>query len=240
MQQYLDLMRHVMENGSEKTDRTGTGTLSVFGYQMRFDLGQGFPLITTKKLHLHSIIHELLWFLQGDTNIAYLQQNKVGIWDAWADDKGNLGPVYGAQWRSWGTSDGRRIDQIQQIVFAIRGTVIERNRVALDGNAPFTLDIHRVEHLFMKVTLRNTSTGLNESVGESRLAMINMGDDAEVSNVFHSRIFNRKQPASPTGQCRWRALRWRSSLFSKTVVFRTHQPLMTECSPRSLFMLYFT
>jgi thymidylate synthase len=129
MQQYLDLMRHVMENGSEKTDRTGTGTLSVFGYQMRFDLSQGFPLITTKKLHLHSIIHELLWFLQGDTNIAYLRQNNVGIWDAWADDKGNLGPVYGAQWRSWGTSDGRRIDQIQQLVDQIKSNPDSRRMI---------------------------------------------------------------------------------------------------------------
>lgn len=129
MQQYLDLMRHVMENGSEKTDRTGTGTLSVFGYQMRFDLGQGFPLITTKKLHLHSIIHELLWFLQGDTNIAYLRQNNVGIWDAWADDKGNLGPVYGAQWRSWGTSDGRRIDQIQQLIEQIKSNPDSRRMI---------------------------------------------------------------------------------------------------------------
>ena len=120
MQQYLDLMHHVLENGNEKTDRTGTGTLSVFGYQMRFDLSQGFPLITTKKLHLHSIIHELLWFLQGDTNIAYLRQNKVRIWDAWADEKGNLGPVYGAQWRSWGTSDGRQIDQIQEMIEQIK------------------------------------------------------------------------------------------------------------------------
>ncbi len=129
MQQYLDLMRHVMENGSEKTDRTGTGTLSVFGYQMRFDLSQGFPLITTKKLHLHSIIHELLWFLQGDTNIAYLRQNNVGIWDAWADDKGNLGPVYGAQWRSWEASDGRRIDQIKQLIEQIKSNPDSRRMI---------------------------------------------------------------------------------------------------------------
>jgi len=129
MQQYLDLMRHVMENGSEKTDRTGTGTLSVFGYQMRFDLSQGFPLITTKKLHLHSIIHELLWFLQGDTNVAYLKQNKVRIWDEWADENGDLGPVYGAQWRSWGTSDGRHIDQIGQIVEQIKSTPDSRRMI---------------------------------------------------------------------------------------------------------------
>lgn len=120
MQQYLDLMRHVLEQGSEKKDRTGTGTRSVFGYQMRFDLSQGFPLITTKKLHLHSIIHELLWFLQGDTNIAYLRENKVRIWDEWADENGNLGPVYGAQWRSWQAADGHVTDQIQQVINDIK------------------------------------------------------------------------------------------------------------------------
>jgi len=120
MQQYLDLMRHVLEQGSEKEDRTGTGTRSVFGYQMRFDLSQGFPLITTKKLHLHSIIHELLWFLQGDTNIAYLRENKVRIWDEWADENGDLGPVYGAQWRSWQAADGHVVDQIQQLVSDIK------------------------------------------------------------------------------------------------------------------------
>jgi len=120
MKQYLDLMRHVMENGAVKGDRTGTGTKSVFGHQMRFDLGEGFPLVTTKKLHLKSIIHELLWFLNGDTNIGYLNKNGVSIWDDWADEAGNLGPVYGAQWRSWPTSDGRHLDQISKLVEDIR------------------------------------------------------------------------------------------------------------------------
>ena len=134
MRQYLDLMRHVLENGSEKTDRTGTGTLSVFGYQMRFDLARGFPLVTTKKLHLHSIIHELLWFLQGDTNIAYLKENKVRIWDEWADENGELGPVYGAQWRSWRSADGRSIDQIQQLVESIRSNPDSRRLIVSAWN----------------------------------------------------------------------------------------------------------
>ena len=116
MQQYLDLMRHVRDHGVDKMDRTGTGTRSVFGYQMRFDLAQGFPLVTTKKLHLRSIIHELLWFLQGDTNIRYLKENGVSIWDEWADENGELGPVYGYQWRSWPTPDGGFVDQITQVL----------------------------------------------------------------------------------------------------------------------------
>ena len=122
MRQYLDLMRHVLENGTRKEDRTGTGTLSVFGYQMRFDLSQGFPLVTTKKVHLRSIIHELLWFLKGETNIRYLKENGVSIWDEWADENGDLGPVYGAQWRSWPTPGGGSIDQIAQLVGQIRNT----------------------------------------------------------------------------------------------------------------------
>ncbi|AHF75938.1 Thymidylate synthase [Sodalis praecaptivus] len=116
MKQYLDLMRRVRAQGTPKADRTGTGTLSVFGHQMRFDLRQGFPLVTTKRCHLRSIIHELLWFLNGDTNIAYLQQNNVSIWDEWADENGDLGPVYGRQWRAWGTGDGRQIDQLAEVV----------------------------------------------------------------------------------------------------------------------------
>ncbi len=116
MKQYLDLMRHVRDNGIRKGDRTGTGTTSVFGYQMRFDLAQGFPLVTTKKLHLRSITHELLWFLKGETNIRYLHENGVSIWDEWADEQGELGPIYGHQWRSWPTPDGRHIDQISQVV----------------------------------------------------------------------------------------------------------------------------
>ncbi|MCP4388535.1 MAG: thymidylate synthase [Gammaproteobacteria bacterium] len=135
MRQYLDLMRHVLDHGSEKTDRTGTGTLSVFGYQMRYDLARGFPLITTKKLHLHSIIHELLWFLQGDTNIAYLKQNNVRIWDAWADENDDLGPVYGAQWRSWRAPDGQVVDQIQQLLDNIQHSPDSRRLIVSAWNA---------------------------------------------------------------------------------------------------------
>jgi thymidylate synthase len=120
MKQYLDLMQHVLDHGTQKHDRTGTGTISVFGHQMRFNLEDGFPMVTTKKLHLKSIIHELIWFLQGDTNIKYLKENNVRIWDEWADEQGNLGPVYGAQWRSWPTADGRHIDQIAQVIKTIK------------------------------------------------------------------------------------------------------------------------
>ncbi|MBL0033369.1 MAG: thymidylate synthase [Bacteroidetes bacterium] len=120
MKQYLDLLNHVMQKGSDKSDRTGTGTRSVFGYQMRFDLAEGFPLLTTKKLHTKSIFHELLWFIKGDTNIKYLKENGVSIWDDWADENGDLGPVYGSQWRAWKTDDGRKIDQLSEVIDQIK------------------------------------------------------------------------------------------------------------------------
>ena len=134
MKQYLDLMRHVRENGVFKEDRTGTGTYSCFGYQMRFDLSEGFPLVTTKKLHLRSIIHELLWFLSGDTNIRYLKENGVSIWDEWADEDGNLGPVYGSQWRSWPTAGGRHVDQITQLVEQIKNNPDSRRLIVSAWN----------------------------------------------------------------------------------------------------------
>ena len=136
MQQYLDLMRLVVESGVQKGDRTGTGTRSVFGHQMRFDLASGFPLVTTKKLHLRSIIHELLWFLTGDTNIRYLNNNKVSIWDEWADENGDLGPVYGAQWRSWPTSDGHTVDQISQLIDDIKTNPNSRRLIVSAWNVP--------------------------------------------------------------------------------------------------------
>ena len=139
MKQYLDLMRHVMAEGHDKSDRTGTGTRSVFGYQMRFDLSEGFPLLTTKKLHLRSIIHELLWFLKGDTNIKYLKDNQVSIWDEWADENGELGPVYGYQWRSWPTPDGQHIDQIQNIIQQIKNSPDSR-RIIVSAWNPALID----------------------------------------------------------------------------------------------------
>jgi len=134
MQQYQDLLRLLLETGTEKPDRTGTGTISRFGHQMRFDLNEGFPLLTTKKLHLRSIIHELLWFLKGDTNVKYLRDNKVTIWDEWADADGNLGPVYGAQWRSWKTPDGRTIDQISQVLEQIKSNPDSRRLLVIAFN----------------------------------------------------------------------------------------------------------
>ena len=134
MRQYLDLLRHVLANGTRKDDRTGTGTLSVFGHQMRFDLGEGFPLLTTKKVHLKSIIHELLWFLKGDTNIKYLKDNGVSIWDEWADEQGNLGPIYGYQWRSWPARDGRHIDQISEVLQTLKSNPDSRRIIVSAWN----------------------------------------------------------------------------------------------------------
>ena len=134
MQQYLELLRHVREHGVEKTDRTGTGTLSTFGWQMRFDLAKGFPVVTTKKLHLRSIIHELLWFLAGDSNIGYLKDNGVRIWDEWADENGELGPIYGVQWRSWPAPNGEPIDQIRAVVEQIRQTPDSRRHIVTAWN----------------------------------------------------------------------------------------------------------
>lgn len=134
MKQYHDLLQHILEKGSQKGDRTGTGTISVFGYQMRFDLSEGFPVVTTKKLHLRSIIHELLWFLQGDTNIKYLKENKVRIWDEWADEDGNLGPVYGHQWRSWPDGNGGTIDQITKLVDQLKNNPNSRRHIVSAWN----------------------------------------------------------------------------------------------------------
>ena len=134
MRQYLDLLQHVLANGTRKSDRTGTGTVSVFGHQMRFDLSAGFPLLTTKKVHLKSIIHELLWFLRGDTNIKYLKDNGVSIWDEWADEQGNLGPIYGYQWRSWPARDGRHIDQISEVLQTLRSNPDSRRIIVSAWN----------------------------------------------------------------------------------------------------------
>ncbi|WP_288883967.1 thymidylate synthase [Pedobacter panaciterrae] len=141
MKQYLDLMQHVLDHGTQKHDRTGTGTISVFGYQMRFNLQEGFPMVTTKKLHLKSIIHELIWFLTGDTNIKYLKDNGVRIWDEWADADGNLGPVYGSQWRSWPKPDGGHIDQIAQIINTIKNNPDSRRIIVSAWN------VAEVEHM---------------------------------------------------------------------------------------------
>jgi thymidylate synthase len=134
MQQYLDLLQHILDKGAVKTDRTGTGTISCFGYQMRFDLAKGFPLVTTKKVHMKSIIYELLWFLRGDTNIQYLKEHKVSIWDEWADENGELGPVYGKQWRSWEGADGKTIDQISQVIGQIKKTPDSRRLIVSAWN----------------------------------------------------------------------------------------------------------
>ncbi len=153
MRQYLDLVKHVLENGTQKGDRTGTGTKSIFGYQMRFDLNEGFPLVTTKKLHLKSIIHELLWFLKGDTNIAYLKENGVRIWDEWADENGNLGPIYGQQWRNW---DSKEIDQISELIETLKTNPNSRRMLVSAWNPS---------------VLPDTSKSFAENVAEGKAAL---------------------------------------------------------------------
>lgn len=156
MKQYLELMKHVLKNGEERSDRTGTGTLSVFGYQARYDLADGFPLITTKKLHLRSIIHELLWFLKGETNVRYLQDNKVKIWDEWADENGNLGPIYGKQWRCWETRDGFCIDQIANVIQDIKTNPDSRRLIVSAWNAAEIPDMALPPcHTFMQFYVNN-------------------------------------------------------------------------------------
>ncbi len=151
MRQYLELMQYIIDHGYQKSDRTGTGTLSIFGYQMRFNLADGFPLVTTKKCHLKSIIHELLWFLQGHTNVGYLHQYGVSIWDEWADENGDLGPVYGYQWRSWATTDGQHIDQLNQVIEQIRNTPDSRRMLVSAWNVG---DLHKMRlppcHVFFQ------------------------------------------------------------------------------------------
>lgn len=141
MKQYLDLLQHVLDNGTQKGDRTGTGTISTFGYQTRYDLSEGFPIVTTKKLHLKSIIHELLWFLKGDTNIKYLKENGVRIWDEWADENGDLGPVYGYQWRSWPTPNGESIDQITNVIESIKNNPNSRRHMVSAWNPALVDDM---------------------------------------------------------------------------------------------------
>ena len=154
MRQYLELMQHVIDHGHQKSDRTGTGTLSVFGYQMRFNLVDGYPLVTTKKCHLKSIIHELLWFLQGDTNIRYLHENGVTIWDEWADQNGDLGPIYGHQWRSWTASDGQYVDQLQEVIKQIKNNPDSRRMLISAWNVG---DLHKMRLPPLKGTPRKIS-----------------------------------------------------------------------------------
>ncbi|EIM28000.1 thymidylate synthase [Microvirga lotononidis] len=166
MQAYLDLIRRIMDEGVRKDDRTGTGTISVFGHQMRFDLSQGFPLVTTKKLHLRSIVHELLWFLKGDTNIRYLKENGVSIWDEWADENGDLGPVYGKQWRSWQKPDGGTVDQIRWVLDEIRRNPDSRRLIVSAWN-PADLDKMALApcHTFL------TSTGVTHEQHQAHVRL---------------------------------------------------------------------
>src|SRR5690554_7311466 len=215
MKQYLDLMRHVRDHGIDKADRTGTGTRSVFGHQMRFDLADGFPLVTTKKCHLRSIIHELLWFLQGDTNIKYLQDNGVRIWDEWADENGDLGPVYGYQWRSWPAPNGESIDQISKLVQMIKTNPDSRRLVVSAWNPALVDDMalppcharseeHTSElqsrpHLVCRLLLEKKKNASHGSLRAASDAMLQRpGESRRIVSVLHHIVEFR----CPRAHCR--------------------------------------
>ena len=182
MRQYLDLMGHVLEHGHRKDDRTGTGTLSVFGHQMRFDLGQGFPLVTTKRLHLRSIIHELLWFIRGETNVQYLRDNGVTIWDEWADAAGELGPVYGAQWRSWPARDGSTIDQLGDVIARIRKNPDSRRLIVTAWNPA---DVDRTTRDRAKAVMTHLEQKFKDEDLKNQVGLLWLGEEyAQMGDEF--------------------------------------------------------
>jgi thymidylate synthase len=210
MRQYLEMMRHVRDNGTRKEDRTGTGTLAVFGYQMRFNLGEGFPLVTTKRLHVKSIIHELLWFLSGSQNTRYLTENGVSIWNEWADENGELGPIYGVQWRSWGAADGRTIDQISEVVRQLRETPDSRRIIVSAWNVGEIDDMALPPcHCFFQFYVAEGSTSrrirCSPTCWPSRLTSASVISSGRVVIATCTRIISNRQTNSWRGnRCRCR------------------------------------